>query len=117
MSKSKGKGKSKDKSNAFEEGQPDGQVAEDSLLGFLDAANWWSGESLEALTDARHSGEASIANSTLEPECFCGRQSAASASSEEFQSPPSCAEGKPAEAEGCRGVLDGRRPNRFILAV
>ena len=60
--KAKGKGKSKDKSHAFVEGQSDDQVAEDPVFEFLQASNWWSGESLEALTDVRRSGSTSSPN-------------------------------------------------------
>ena len=67
--KGKGKGKSKDKTHSLTEGQADGQVEEGPFLQFLETANWWSGESLSALTEARRSGwDASTANFTLEPE-------------------------------------------------
>ena len=37
---------------------------------FLASANWWSGESIAALTDTRRSGQqVSTPNHTLEPEC------------------------------------------------
>ena len=71
--KSKGKGKHKDSSHALTEDQPEGQVNEDSLIGFLQEANWWSGESFSALTDAHRSGQhASTAEDTLEQECCAG---------------------------------------------
>ena len=76
--KGKGKGKGKDKAHSLTEGQQEGQVDEDTLLGFLEASNWWSGESISALTEARHSGEhASASINALEPEC-CSRRSAVS---------------------------------------
>ena len=88
--KGKGKGKGKDQTHTLTEGPKEGQPAEDIFLESMQAANWWSGESYAALTDARNSGQqASTTNpNTLESEC-CKRLAATS------HSPDCCTKGEP----------------------
>ena len=80
--KGKGKGKGKEQAHSLTEDPKEGQPAEDQFLEYLQASNWWMGESFSALTDARHSGQhASTCNSnTLESEC-CKRLAATSCGS------------------------------------
>ena len=71
-------------------GQQEDLVDQNSFEEFMKSANWWSGESFAALTDARPSGQQASTsdNITLESEC---RPRLAAASC--MTCPPCCAEG------------------------
>ena len=69
--KGEGKGKGDDQTHSLTEPSTEERPTEDAFLGFMEAANWFVGESFAALTDARSSGQhaSSTDQTTLEPEC------------------------------------------------